>query len=56
MGLEEGKWNNSVGPSKKPEKKKEKEKKKALLHLHDDGSKRYANIIVRGSTSGYPII
>lgn len=59
MGLEEGKWKNSVGPSKKPEKKKQKEEKKktllSLLHLHDNGSKRCA-IIVRGSTSGYPII
>lgn len=30
MGLEEGKWKNSVGPSKKPEKKKQKEEKKRL--------------------------
>lgn len=27
----------------------------SILHLHDNGSKRCA-IIVRGSTSGYPII
>jgi hypothetical protein len=31
MGLEEGKWNNSVGPSKKPEKKKEKEEKRLYI-------------------------